>query len=445
MQVTQTHADGLSHAFKIVVPADDIGSKVENRLKEVASNIRIPGFRPGKVPLSVVRQRYASSVTGEVLEKAVQESVRSTLEDKKLTPATQPKIEVVAFDTGKDLEFTIELEALPEIDDMDFSDLHLTKRVIQVEESEVEQALGRIAETRKVNESVEQARKSESGDILEIDFVGRIGSEEFPGGKAESYDLELGSGAFIPGFEEQLVGSLPGDSVQVTVPFPDDYHAKDLAGKEAIFDVSVKSLKQAKVPDIDDAFAQSVGLDDLESLKKTVREKIESDYAGLVRDQMKRQLLDALAERISFPVPQSMVDAEFSSIWSEIEAAQEAGTLDDEDKDKSEDALRADYRSIAERRVRLGLFLADAGRKNGVQVTQVDLNRAIMREASRYPGQEQAVLSYFQKDKKAMERLSAPIYEDKVVDMILGKVKLKEQSAALSDLVEESESPQKSE
>ena len=443
MQVTQTHADGLNHAFKIVVPAGDIDSKVEDRLKEVALSIKIPGFRPGKVPLSVVRKRYESSVKGEVLEKAVQESVRSTLDEKKLTPAVQPKIEVVAFDVGKDLEFTLEFEALPEIDGMDFSSLHLTKRVVRVDDGDVDKALERIAESRKTNEPVKKARKSKKGDVLEIDFVGRVDGEEFPGGKAESYDLELGSGAFIPGFEEQLIGVTPGADVQVTVTFPEEYHAKDLAGKEVVFDVNVKALKQVKLPDIDDDFAKSIGLDDLDALKKAVREKIESDYAGLVRDQMKRQLLDELAGKVSFPVPQSMVDAEFSSIWSEIEVAQKSGTLDDEDKDKSEDALRADYRSIAERRVRLGLFLADAGRKAGVQVTQADVNRAIMREASRYPGQEQAVFSYFQKDKKAVDRLSAPIYEDKVVDMILEKVTVEEQSVQSSDLLEEQSAPQK--
>ncbi|NKD76388.1 trigger factor [Haematospirillum sp. H1815] len=439
MQVTQTNADGLKHAFKIVVPAGDIGNKVESRLKEVATRVSIAGFRPGKVPMSIVRKRYAASIMGEVLEDAVQGGVRSTLEQKKLTPAAQPKIEVVSFDEGKDLEFTMEFEALPEIGETDFAVVQLVKPVVEFDDSEVEEALVRIAQSRKVSEVVEEARKAETGNILEIDFVGRIDGEEFPGGKGESYDLELGSGSFIPGFEEQLVGAKPGDSVTVTVTFPESYHAKDLAGKEAAFDVNVKALKQAKVPELDDTFAKSAGFDDMVALRNAVREQIRSDYDNLARGRMKRELLDKLSEMVSFPVPQGMINAEFSGIWPEIEAAMKNDALEEEDKGKSEDDLRAEYTAIAERRVRLGLLLADTGRRNEVQVTQEDLNHAVMREAMRYPGQERAVFQYFQSNKQALDQLRAPIYEDKVVDLILGKVTCTDQKMSPAELMETGE------
>lgn len=435
MQVTQTNVDGLKHAFRIVVPAGDIGAKVEGRLKEVATRVTISGFRPGKVPMSIVRKRYAASVMGEILEDSVQGGVRSALEQNKLTPAVQPKVEIVSFDEGKDLEFTMEFEALPEIGEVDFSAVELVKPVVSVSAAEVEEALGRIAESRKVHEPIEKVRKARKGDILEIDFVGRLDGEEFAGGKGEGYDLELGSDSFIPGFEEQLVGAAPGDKVTVTVTFPAEYHAKDLAGRDAEFEVVVKALKQSKIPDLSDEFAKSAGFDDLEALTVAVREQIQSDYAGLARGRMKRELLDRLSEMVSFPVPQSMVEAEFSAIWPEIEAAIKNDALEDDDKGKSEDDLKSEYTAIAERRVRLGLLLADTGRRNEVQVTQEDLNRAVMKEAMRYPGQERAVFQYFQNNRKAMDQLSAPIYEDKVVDLVLGKIVLVEQNVTPEELM----------
>lgn len=440
MQVNETNADGLKHEFTIVVPAADIATKVDDRLKEISTQIQMPGFRPGKVPVSLVRQRYAQSVMGEVLEAAVQDGVQKTLEERKLTPAMQPKIEVVSFDEGKDLEFKMEFEALPEIADVDFSVIEMVKPKVKVEDAEIDEALGRIAESRKSAEAIDSKRKAKKGDILEIDFVGRIGGEEFPGGKGEGYDLELGSGTFIPGFEDQLVGAKPGEKTTVTVSFPEDYHAENLAGQEAEFEVDVKTLKEHKVPEIDDEFAKSVGMEDVAALKQAVREQLEGDYDRLARGKMKRELLDKLAEVAEFPVPQGMVDAEFDAIWQQIEEAKKNDRLDEEDKGKSDDELRTEYRGIAERRVRLGLMLADVGRKNEVQVTQEDLNRAIMQEAMRFPGQEQAVFQYFQNNQQALDQMRAPIYEDKVVDFILDKVKTEEKEVSAEELTGADES-----
>lgn len=439
MQVTETNADGLKREFKIVVPAATLQDKMDSRLKELSGQVRLPGFRPGKVPMGLMKKKYGPSVMGEVLEAAVQDGSQQTLADRDLRPAMQPKIEIVSFEEGKDLEFTMAVEVLPTIEAVDFASIELERPKVVVPDSEIEEALNRIADSRKQPEATGSKRKSKKGDILEIDFVGRLGGEEFPGGKGEGYDLELGSGTFIPGFEDQLIGAKAGDVTTVTVTFPEDYHAKDLAGKEAEFEVTVKELKEAKVPEIDDEFAKSVGLEDLEALKAAVREQMDKDYAGIARNRVKRALLDKLAEMADFEVPPGMVDLEFDSIWKQIEDAKSRDDLDEEDKGKSDEELRAEYRTLAERRVRLGLLLADIGQKANVQVGQEDLNRAIMQEAMRYPGQEQAVFQFFQNNQQALNQLRAPIYEDKVVDYILELAKVTDKEVTPEELAVEPE------
>lgn len=437
MQVTETAAEGLKHDFKIVVPAADIQAHVDNRLKELSHQVRIPGFRPGKVPMSLMKQRYGSSVLGEVLETAVQESADKTLAERSLKPAMQPKIEVTSFDEGKDLEYTLSVEILPEIAEMDLKAIKLNKPKVAISESEVEEALTRVAESRKVNVVVEEAREAVKGDVLEIDFVGSVDGVEFPGGKGEGYDLELGSNTFIPGFEDQLIGAKAGDSVTVSVTFPEEYHSKDLAGKAAAFAVTVKALKAASLPTIDDEFAKSLGLDDLEALRNAVKGQIENEYSSVVRNRVKRDLLDALAEKADFPVPAGMVELEFNAIWKQIEDAKKNDRLDEEDKGKSDDELKTEYSALAERRVRLGLLLADLGQKNALQVSQEDINRAVMQEAMRFPGQEQAVFQYFQNNRDALESLRAPLYEDKVIDFILAAADVTEVEMTAEELAKQ--------
>jgi trigger factor len=366
-----------------------------------------------------MQQRYGSSVMGEVLEMTVQQSSDAAMTERSLKPAMQPKIEVTSFDEGKDLEFKLVVEVLPEIEAMDMKSIALNKPKVKIEDSEIDEALGRIAESRKESKALDSKRKAKKGDVLEIDFVGSIDGVEFPGGKGEGYDLELGSGSFIPGFEDQLIGAKPGEDVSVTVSFPEDYHSADLAGKEAVFAVAVKALKESVVPELDDEFAKSVGLEDLAALRKAVLGQIEGEYAGAARNRMKRELLDILAEKASFDVPPGMTEMEFNAIWKQIEDAKKNDTLDEDDKGKSDDELKAEYTTLAERRVRLGLLLADIGQKNELQVTQEDLNRAIMQEAMRFPGQEQAVFQYFQNNQQALDSMRAPLYEDKVIDFII--------------------------
>lgn len=437
MQVTETNADGLKREFRIVVPAATLQDKMDTRLKELSGQVRLPGFRPGKVPLPLMKKKYGPSVMGEVLESVVQEGTQNTLGDRDLKPAMQPKIEIVSFEEGKDLEFTMAVEVLPEIGDMDFGSIELERPKVVVPDAEVDEALARIAESRKQAEPTGSKRKAKKGDILEIDFVGRIDGEEFPGGKAEGHDLELGSNSFIPGFEDQLIGAKAGETTTVTVSFPEDYQAAELAGKQAEFEVAVKELKEAKVPEIDDAFAESVGLENLDALKAAVREQMDKDYAGIARNRVKRALLDKLAERADFDVPPGMVDMEFDGIWKQVEEAKEKDNLDDEDKDKSDEQLREEYRTLAERRVRLGLLLAHVGQKNEIQVSQEDLNRAIMNEAMRYPGQEQAVFQFFQSNEQALNQLRAPIFEDKVVDYILELAQVSEKEVSPEELAVE--------
>lgn len=438
MQVTETNAEGLKRDFKVVVPAADLAAKCEVRLKELSNQVKMPGFRPGKVPLSLLKKRYGQSVLGEVVEQSVQEAAEKAISDNNLRPAMQPKIDLEKFEENADLEFSISVEVLPEITPVDFSTVELTRPKAEVADQEIEDALKRIAESQKVNEAVtSKTRKAKEGDAVLIDFVGKKDGEEFPGGKAEGYELELGSGTFIPGFEEQVIGLKAGDEKVITVTFPEEYPAENLKGAEVTFDVTVHEIREPKVPEIDDELAKKVGMDDLEALKGAIREQIQREYDNISRQKVKRELLDKLSDAHDFPVPPTMVDMEFDGIWKQVEQAKEQGQLDPEDEGKSDDELKADYRKLAERRVRLGLLLSEVGQKNEIQVNQEDLNRAIMQEATRFPGQEQAVFQYFMNNRDAINQLRAPIYEDKVVDFIIEKAKVEDKPVSADELTKQ--------
>jgi len=432
MNVTETANEGLSRSWRVVVPATEIGENVDRRLTELSKTIKMPGFRPGKVPLSLVKKRYGQSVMGEVLEKTVQDSSSKLLQDNSVRPALEPKIEVVSFAEGSDLEYTMAVETLPEIEPADLSGVKLEKLVAPVEDKAVDEALERIANSNKQFEKVKKARAAKKGDQLVIDFKGSVDGEERPGMSGEDYPLELGAGNFIPGFEDQLIGIKPDETRTITVTFPAEYHAEDLAGKEAKFDVTAKELRGLVKTKLDDEFAKKLGLEDLEALKKIAREQIEGEYSRLGRLKLKRGLMDALAERHDFPVPQGMVDLEFDAIWKQVQPE-----LTDEEKAKPEDEVKAEYRQIAERRVRLGLLLSEIGRRNNVEVTREELNRGLIAEARRYPGQEQQVLEAYRDNPRALDALRAPIYEDKVVDHILGTVTVTDRDVTPEELARE--------
>ncbi len=439
MQVTETNTDGLKREFTVVISAKDINEKTEVRLNELGQNIKVPGFRPGKVPMSVLKQRYGQNVMGEVLERAVQDSSSQALQERGLRPAMQPKVEITKFEEGKDLEYTMELEIMPEFEPMDFSKLKLERVEVEVPESEVEEALQRIAAQRTETKPLAKARKSKKGDVLVIDFKGTVGGESFPGMDAEDHHLEIGSNAFVAGFEEQLIGLDKGQVTDVKVTFPDGYVNEKLSGKEAVFNVTVKDILESVQVELDDEAAKAYGEESLEGLKNRVRQELGKDYAQLSRSKMKRELLDQLADNHDFGVPAGMVDAEFDTIWRQIEEAKKNDQLDDDDKGKSDEQLREEYRKIAERRVRLGLLLSEVGRLNNVDVSQEELNSALIAEAQRHPGQERQVIEFFQKNPDALANLRAPIYEDKVIDHILELAKITERKMTVEQLQAELE------
>ena len=446
MQITETSSDGLKHEFKVTVDADDIKQRIETRLREIGQQVKLPGFRPGRVPLNVLRQRYGSSVMGEVLERTVNDTSNAAMQEHKLRPALQPKVEIVSFNEGKDLEYKLAVEVLPEFAPMNFAELKLERLRPEVPDAEIDKALERIAQQQRKHEPVDRA--AAKGDVIVIDFVGSIDGSEFPGGSANGHRLELGSGQFIPGFEDQLIGAKAGEHPTVKVTFPADYGAADLAGKEASFAVDVKEVREMKPQPIDESLAEAVGMENLQALRDAVRQQMERDYGSLAHQRLKRRLLDRLAERHHFPVPQGMVDLESDVIWKQFEAERERAKqqgIAQPDEGKSDDEIKADYRAIAERRVRLGLLLSEVGRSNNIQVTQEELNRALMEEARRYPGQERQVIEYYRNRSGALDNLRAPIFENKVIDYILEIADVSERPIGIAELMQDDEDEEKAE
>ncbi len=436
MQVTEKTNEGLKRDYKIVVAAADINSKVQTKLSEVGQKARIPGFRPGKIPMTILKQRFGSSVMAEVLEGTVRDSSSKVLEERGLRPAGQPKIEITAFDDGKDLEYDMSVELLPEIDLMDLSKLELARLKADVTDADLEQALERLAAAHKPSEPVTKKRAAKSGDIAVIDFEGQVDGETFDGGAATDFHLELGSGNLIPGFEDQVSGHEVGDKFDVNVTFPDDYNVEKLRSKDAVFACEMKELREPAEAKVDDDLAKAAGLEGLAALKDAVREQMSREYGQASRSKIKRQLLDKLEEAHAFEAPESMVEAEFESIWKQIEEAKEKGQLDADDAAKDDDALKTQYREIALRRVRLGLILSAIGDGNSITVSQEELNRALMEEARKYPGQEQEVIEFFRSNPQARASLQAPVFEDKVVDFIVEMAQVDERDVSAEELLQ---------
>lgn len=434
MQVTQTLNEGLRREFKVFVPAADIETQVEVKLREVGQKARLKGFRPGKVPMPVLRQQFGQSVMGEVLETVVSASADKTILENNIRPAMQPKVEVTSFSPGSDLEFLLKVEALPEIEPVDLTTIELDRWFTRPGDGAVNEALDKLAANNPdiVARGAEAA--AQKGDIVTMNFVGSVDGKTRESMKADDFKIELGSGQLIDTFEEQLIGAKAGESRTVNVTFPANYQAQDLQGKAAVFEVSVTEVGEKKTPAIDDALAKKLGFDDKAALEKAVREQLVKEYNHLARLRLKRLLLDHLADKHSFAVPGGMVDIEFDAIWRSFEEERKAGRLAPEDEGKSDDDLKAEYRAIAERRVRLGLLLSEIGRRNNIQVTADEMNRAVMREARNFPGQERQVLEFYQKNPQAADQLRAPIYEDKVVDFILEIAKITNTEVELDQL-----------
>jgi trigger factor len=448
MQVVEKSGEGLSRVWGVTVPAKDLAEKLEARIAEITPTLRIKGFRPGKVPTAHVRRLYGKGLMGEVVEQTLSETTQKVLEDNKVRPASEPDLKPEG-DLGQviegkaDLAYEIAVDVMPEFEPVDIAKLSLTKPVYEPTEAEVDEALDELAKQNRTYEAkTGKTVKAKDGDMVVIDFVGRIDGEAFEGGTATDVELVLGSGQFIPGFEDQLVGAKPESDVTVKVSFPENYQAENLAGKEAEFETKVKEVKAPVDSKADDALAERLGVENLEKLRELLKTNLEQQYSGASRFKLKRALLDQLDEKHDFPLPPKMVDAEFSAIWQQVEQDKAAGQLPEDDAKKSDDELRAEYRKIAERRVRLGLVLAEIGRTNNVQVSDQELMNAIRNEAMRYGAQAQQVFDLLRNNPNAQAQIRAPLFEDKVVDLIVEKAKVKDKKVSKDELLKEEELPE---
>ncbi len=442
MNVTETKAEGLSREFKVLIPKADLADKLTARITEIQPQVNLKGFRKGKVPASHIKKMFGKSLMAEIVQDLVRTSSSKALEDKSLRPASQPHVhmdadeeQVVAGEA--DLEYHMHVDIMPEFEPADMTGVKLERLTAEPEEEQMTEALQRIADSNKAYESKGDDALAVEGDAVVIDFVGKIDGEAFEGGSAEGHTLVLGDGRFIPGFEDQLIGVKAGDEKDVNVSFPEDYQVDTLKGKPAVFEVKVHEVKAPKTPELDDEFAQSLGLESLDKLKEAINQQLEGELKAASRQVVKRNLLDALDERHDFDLPPKMVEAEFDQIWKQFEQEKAADRLSDEDKEKSDDELKAEYRKIAERRVRLGLVLAEIGQKAEIEITNDELVQALRQEASRYPGQEQMVVDFYRNNPAQMAQLRAPIFEEKVVDYILAKADVTEKKVSREELLKE--------
>ncbi len=446
MQVTQTKAEGLSHTYDIVVPATELNERLEAKIAEVQPQVTLKGFRPGKVPAAHIKRMFGKSMMGEIVEGTMTEASEKALNDNNIKPAGQPhfhlKNEADDVIAGKaDLEFHMHVDIMPTFTPTDPAKLSIERPVTKVTDEEIEKAMDNLAQSQKTYEDKSAKSKAADSDAVVIDFVGSIDGKAFEGGAAEDAQVVIGAGQFIPGFEEQLIGVKAGDEKVLKVTFPAEYQAADLAGKDAEFAVTVKAVKKPVDTKIDDEFAKKLGMDSLTALREAIVKSLEGEHKSQSRNRAKRRILDALDAKHDFDLPANMVEAEFNAIWQQVEADVKAGNLDEEDKDKSEDDLKAEYRAIAERRVRLGLVLAEIGQEAKITVAAEELARAINAEAMRYPGQEKQIAEYFQKNPEAQARLRAPIFEEKAVDYILELAKVKDVEVSRDELYADDDAP----
>lgn len=448
MQIVEKSGEGLSRVYGVTVPAEELTQRLEARIVEITPQLNIKGFRPGKVPAAHVRRLHGKALMAEVVEQAINETTQKVLTDNNIRPAGEPDLkpegDIAQVMEGKaDLTYELAVEIMPEFEPVDPSTLTLSRPVYEPTDAEVDEAVAELASQNKSYEDrTGKSVKAKDGDQVVIDFVGRIDGEAFEGGTAQDAELVLGSGQFIPGFEDQLVGAKPGETVTVKVSFPENYQAANLAGKAAEFETTVKAVKAPVETAADDAFAERLGVESLEKLKELLKTNLESQYAGASRFKLKRALLDILDEKHDFPLPPKMVDAEFNAIWQQVQQDKERGGLPPEDAEKSDEQLQTEYRKIAERRVRLGLVLAEIGRANNVQVTDQELAEAMRAEAMRYGPQAQQIFDFFRQNAGAQAQLRAPIFEDKVVDLIVSKATVSDEKVTKEDLLKEDDMPE---
>ena len=442
MQVTETRSEGLKREFRVTLPASELEQKLTSELSTLKDRVRINGFRPGKVPVAHLRKLYGKSVMAEVVQNAVNEANRKIVEENGLKLALEPKIDLSsdqaevekALEAKGDLDFTVAVEVLPTFELADISDVAVTKQVATVSDEDLSQALERMASQNRAFAPKGEDAEAGQGDRVKVDFVGRIDGEPFEGGTAQDIDVEIGSNGFIPGFEPQLIGARVGEERAVNVTFPDNYGAANLAGRPAEFSVTVKEISSAGETKVDEDLAKAFGMESLDKLKDAVRGAINNDIETQARRKLKKELLDALDTRYSFDLPQGLVEQEFNAVWSQVEADLKNNGRTFADENTTEEEARSEYRRIAERRVRLGLVLAQVGQDADIQVTDEEVDRALVDRVRQYPGQERQVWDFYQKNPNAKAELRAPILEEKTVDHLLGRVKVTEKPTSREDL-----------
>ena len=443
MQIAETLNEGLKRAFLLTIPAKDIEAMVEAEVKKVAPQIRMPGFRPGKVPANLIRKMHGPALQQDALNSAIQNGVSKLVADKKLRPAMQPSVELGEdYAPGKDAEIKVALEILPDVPTPNIEGIKLERLTVEPDESAVDEHVAALVSQQKSFEDAKATHKAVTGDLVVMDYLGKTGGEPFDGGKGDDMSVEIGTGRLIPGFEDQLVGVKAGDKKQINVTFPDDYNVAYLKGREATFDLVIKKVQTAKAAIADDDFAKTLGLENLEQLRGLFKGQVEQELNGLTRTYMKRKLLDRLSETHDFPVPPSMVEAEFEQIWRQLE--HEAGHEADPEAARVEmENDRDDYHRIAERRVRLGLLLSEIGQAGGIEITQNEMNTLVNKAAQQYdPKDRERFVEYLRNEPMAQAQLRAPMYEDKVVDYLFSKAEITDRvstKAALQSLIETEE------
>jgi trigger factor len=449
MEVTETLSDGLRREFQVQVPAADLEARVTQRLGELKDRVQLRGFRPGKVPVTHLKKIYGKAVMAETIEAVIRELNAKIVSDRGLKLAMEPKVTIPDQETEvekvlggqTDLAYKLALEILPQIELGDFKGIKLERPVAEVTDAEVEEALGKIAEQNRPYAAKGEGAKVEQGDRAVIDFSGRVDGAPFEGGTGGDVGVNIGSGSFIPGFEDQLIGMGIGETRLVKLTFPTNYANGQLAGKAAEFDVTVKSIEAPGTLTIDDAFAKSLGLDSLDKVKQAVRTRLQQEHAGLTRQKVKRQLLDRLDEMHKFALPPTLAEDEFKNVWATVEGDLKAQGRTFEDEGTTEEKARDEYRAIAERRVRLGLVLAEIGERNKLTVSEDEITRAIVERARQVPGREQQVWEYYRNNPTALASLRAPIFEEKVVDFLVELATVTERQVTREELVKEEDDP----
>lgn len=463
MKIEETLSQGLKREFDITIPANEIEKALHNRLEAIGKKVKIPGFRPGKVPLTLLKQRYKAEALSEVLEECVEKGIKIVIKEHNITPSLKPQVNLKSYEDEKDLEVEVKMEVLPVMGDINLENLSFEHYVVDVPAELVSNAIEKIAKKSRKTHPIKDLRKTKNKDVVVIDFDGFIDDAPIAGGAGKDHPLELGSDSFIPGFEEQLIGLEKGSKVQVNVTFPKEYHESEYAGKKARFDVTIKDIHEAEPLKIDDALAKNFGFESLENMKELVEKNIAKDFVEHSKLNTKRHVLDALAERFVFDVPENMVELEFENIWQQLyrelgltpnDASNQNKKTAEKEKSfkeltgKSEEELRNEYRAIAERRVRLGLLLAEIGGRNKLAVSNQELLQELMAKAKEFPGQEKEVFEFYRTNESAMASLRAPLFENKVVDFILSKSKVTEKKVSPEELekllfVEEEEAEKK--